>query len=180
MASQASRKLWVGTAGLLVTLALATACQGPTGQSDDMAVETPDANPEATSEATPEASETMAAAEPVLEDAPSPVGGSVKQLVVPGPETSVLFACDQEGFEPFFYTDQGDWVGCQISDGGQPGAESTMTEPTIEDVPSPVGGMVKQVTIPGPSMAVLLACKEEGFNPFTFIDQGFWIGCESQ
>lgn len=176
MASQASRKVWVGTAGLLVTLALATACQGPTSQSDEMAADTPTATPEAT----PEASETVAAAEPVLEDVPSPVGGSVKQLMVPGPETSVLFTCDQAGFEPFFYTDQGDWVGCQISDGGQPGAESTMTEPTIEDVPSPVGGMVKQVTIPGPSMAVLLACNAEGFKPFTFIDQGFWIGCESQ
>jgi hypothetical protein len=54
--------------------------------------------------------------EPSLTDVPSPVGGTVKQLTIPGPETSVLVTCDREGFEPFFFTDQGNWVGCRISE----------------------------------------------------------------
>jgi hypothetical protein len=51
---------------------------------------------------------------PRLTDVPSPVGGTVQQLTLPGPETSVLIVCDREGFEPFLFTDQGNWVGCRI------------------------------------------------------------------
>jgi hypothetical protein len=118
-------------------------------------------------------------ADPVLEDTISPVGGTVKQLLIPGPETSVLVTCDQDGFEPFMFTDEGTWVGCQIPDGSEPGPASELAEATIGDTPSPVGGTVKLVTIPGPQLAVLVSCRAEGFQPFLFSDQGTWVGCES-
>jgi hypothetical protein len=116
---------------------------------------------------------------PTFSDVPSPAGGMVKQLSIPGPETSVLVACDRAGFEPFFFTDQGNWVGCQISAGAEPGMASQLTEPTLSDVPSPVGGTVKQVTIPGPETSVLVTCDRDGFEPFFFTDQGNWVGCRA-
>ncbi len=118
-----------------------------------------------------------AASEPILSEVQSPVGGLVKQVTIPGPETSVLVACDREGFEPFFFTDQGSWVGCQISNGAEPGSISRLTEPMLTDVPSPVGGTVKQVTIPGPETSVLMACREPEFRTFFFVNQGSWVGC---
>ncbi len=116
--------------------------------------------------------------EPVLEDVPSPVGGTVKQVTIPGPETSVLVVCDQAGFEPFFFTDQGNWVGCSIMDGVEPGPESALAQAAMSDVASPVGGTVKQVTIPGPETSVLVVCDQAGFEPFFFTDQGNWVGCQ--
>lgn len=118
-------------------------------------------------------------ADPVLEDALSPVGGTVKRLVIPGPQTSVLIACDQDGFEPFMFTDEGTWVGCQITDGTEPGPASELTEATIDDAPGPAGGTVKRVTIPGPQLSVLVSCRADGFQPFLFNDQGIWVGCEA-
>ncbi|MGB7311673.1 MAG: hypothetical protein WA939_01970, partial [Nodosilinea sp.] len=89
-------------------------------------------------------------------DVESPVGGTVKQLRLSGPESGVLVTCDQEGFVPFAYSDTGmDWVGCQVpTPGDSVGLESSLTEPELSDVPSPVGGTVSQVTIPGPQSAI--------------------------
>jgi hypothetical protein len=118
------------------------------------------------------------ASEPFLSDVPSPAGGTVKQVTLPGPETSVLVVCDRNGFEPFFFTDQGNWVGCQTSAGTEPGTPSQLMEPVLSDVPSPVGGTVKQVTLPGPETSVLVICDRNGFEPFFFTDQGNWVGCQ--
>ena len=118
------------------------------------------------------------ATEPALEDAPSPAGGTVKRLVVPGPQTSVLLACDRGGFQPFFFTDEGDWVDCEAAAGTDPGPESSLTEATLEDVQSPAGGTVKQLTIPGPQTSVLVTCAAEDTSPFLFTDQGTWVGCQ--
>jgi hypothetical protein len=104
--------------------------------------------------------------------------GTVKQLTLPGPAVGVLVTCDQEGFVPFAYKDMGwDWVGCQVPKPGDPvGAESALTEPELSDVPSPVGGTVSQVTIPGPQSAISVLC--ETGTPFVYEDQGTWIGCQ--
>lgn len=114
-----------------------------------------------------------------LQDTPSPVGGTVKQLIVPGPETSVLVECDQDGFHPFFFTDQGDWVGCEIDSGREPGAESSLAEPVMRDTEGPVGGTVSKVTIPGPEVSLLVSCATDGFVPFIFEDEGTWAGCQT-
>ena len=127
-----------------------------------------------TGESTPDA------AAPVLEDVQAPDGGTVKQLSIPSAATSVLVECDQTGFEPFFFTDQGSWVGCQTISGAEPRPGSDLTEPTMSDTESPVGGTVKLVTVPGPESSVLLACGAEGLEPFFFTDQGSWVGCQSQ
>lgn len=119
------------------------------------------------------------ASQPVLGNVESPVGGTVKQVTVPGPEISVLVNCDQAGFVPFFFTDQGDWVGCQIVAGTDAGPQSALTEPVMNEVTSAVGGTVMQVTIPGPETSVLVVCGEAGFVPFFFTDQGDWIGCQT-
>ncbi|MGG6237398.1 hypothetical protein ACQ4N7_02070 [Nodosilinea sp. AN01ver1] len=111
-------------------------------------------------------------------DVESPAGGTVKQLRLPGPESAVLVTCDQEGFVPFAYSDTGmDWVGCETTTPDDTAAlESTLTEPELSDVPSPVGGTVSQVTIPGPQSAVSVLC--ETGSPFVYEDQGTWIGCQ--
>jgi len=118
--------------------------------------------------------------EPVLKDSASPAGGTVKQLVVPGPETSVLVTCDQRNVEPFFFTDQADWVGCKATAGTQPGPDSTFSAPVMSDVDSPAGGRVKQVTIPGPGTSIIVSCGAAGLKPFLFTDTGTWVGCRSQ
>ena len=118
------------------------------------------------------------ATEPTLEDAPSPAGGTVKRLVVPGPQTSVLLACDQGGFQAYFFTDQGEWVGCEAVAGTDQGPESSLTEATLDDVESPAGGTVKQLTIPGPQTSVLVSCAADDTSPFLFTDQGTWVGCQ--
>ncbi|MGB3200900.1 MAG: hypothetical protein WBA99_08355 [Nodosilinea sp.] len=111
-------------------------------------------------------------------DVESPVGGMVKQLRLPGPESGVMVACDQEGFVPFAYSDMGmDWVGCQVpTPGDTVGLESDISEPELSEVPSPVGGTVSQVTIPGPQSAISVLC--ETGTPFVYEDQGTWIGCQ--
>ena len=116
-------------------------------------------------------------ADPILEDAASPAGGTVKRLVVPGPQTSVLLACDQEGFQPFFFTDQGVWVGCEAIVGTKPGPESDLSGPTLGDVESPAGGMVKELTIPGPQTSVQVRCAGNGLTPFLFQDQPSLSDC---
>ncbi|MGB3136142.1 MAG: hypothetical protein WBG38_08060 [Nodosilinea sp.] len=111
-------------------------------------------------------------------DVESPDGGTVKQLRLPGPQSAALVACAQEGFEPFAYSDTGvDWVGCQVPNPGDTvGLESPLAEPELSDVPSPVGGTVSQVTIPGPQSAISVLC--ETGSPFVYEDQGTWVGCE--
>ncbi|MBE9138741.1 hypothetical protein IQ254_16325 [Nodosilinea sp. LEGE 07088] len=126
----------------------------------------------------PESGEPAATMDLFFGDVESPVGGTVKQLRLPGPQTGVLVACDQAGFVPFAYTDMGmNWVGCQVPNPGDSvGPESGLTEPVIADVPSPVGGTVSQVTIPGPQSAIVVVC--ETGTPFMYQDQGTWIGCQ--
>ncbi|WP_155523586.1 hypothetical protein [Nodosilinea nodulosa] len=111
-------------------------------------------------------------------DVPSPAGGTVKQLRLPGPQSAALVTCDQEGFVPFAYSDTGmNWVGCQVPNPGDTvGLESSLTEPVLSDVPSPVGGTVSQITIPGPQSAISVVC--ETGSPFVYEDQGTWVGCE--
>ncbi len=50
-------------------------------------------------------------------DVASPVGGTVKKAILSGPETGIMVVCDQSGFEPFVFTDQGTWVGCKLTAG---------------------------------------------------------------
>lgn len=111
-------------------------------------------------------------------DVESPAGGTVKELRLPGPESAAMVACDQEGFEPFGYSDMGmDWVGCQVPNPGDSvGLESALSEPVLSDVPSPVGGTVSQVIIPGPQSAISVVCNTG--TPFVYEDQGTWVGCE--
>jgi hypothetical protein len=111
-------------------------------------------------------------------DVESPAGGTVKELRLPGPETAAMVACDQEGFVPFAYSDTGmNWVGCQVPNPGDAvGPESALTEPELSDEPSPVGGTVSMVTIPGPQSAISVVCNSG--TPFVYEDQGTWIGCQ--
>lgn len=111
-------------------------------------------------------------------DVESPAGGTVKELRLPGPEAAAMVACDQEGFVPFAYSDMGmDWVGCQVpTPGDTVGLESSLTEPELSDVPSPVGGTVSMVIIPGPQSAISVVCNTG--SPFLYEDQGTWVGCE--
>ncbi|MGF1519380.1 MAG: hypothetical protein ACFCVB_16485 [Nodosilinea sp.] len=111
-------------------------------------------------------------------DVESPAGGTVKELRLPGPEAAAMVACYQEGFEPFSYSDTGmDWVGCQVPNPGDSvGLESSLTEPELSDVPSPVGGTVSMITIPGPQSAISVVC--DTGTPFVYEDQGTWIGCQ--
>ncbi|HEY9648947.1 MAG TPA: hypothetical protein V6C88_21390, partial [Chroococcidiopsis sp.] len=52
--------------------------------------------------------------EPAMRPVPSPVGGTIQKVYIPGPESAVAVTCVRPGFEPFFYADQGEnWVGCQ-------------------------------------------------------------------
>ncbi len=111
-------------------------------------------------------------------DVESPAGGTVKELRLPGPEAAAMVACDQEGFVPSAYSDMGmDWVGCQVPNPGDAvGPESTLTEPELSDEPSPVGGTVSLITIPGPQSAISVVCNTG--SPFVYEDQGTWIGCQ--
>ncbi len=111
-------------------------------------------------------------------DVESPAGGTVKELRLPGPQSAALVACDQDGFVPFGFSDMGlDWVGCQVpTPGDAVGPESTLTEPELSDVPSPVGGTVSQVTIPGPGDSIVVNC--EVGTAFVYEDQGTWVGCQ--
>lgn len=122
----------------------------------------------------------LAVEDVVLADVDSPAGGQVKQLTLPGPQLAVLVTCDQEGVVPFTFTDTGlDWIGCQVSTPGSPTAvPSTLSEPIIETVDSPVGGTVQQVTIPGPESSVIVVCQDD-FVPFLYQDQGTWVGCQA-
>lgn len=116
-----------------------------------------------------------------LTEVPSPEGGTVQQLTLPGPEAGVMVVCDQEGFVPFAYADSGiDWVGCQVPNPGDAvGAESSLTAAVLNDMPSPMGGMVPQVTLPGSQTAIAVVC-EGDFMPFVYQDQGDWIGCQAR
>lgn len=127
-----------------------------------------------------EPDEEIAVTDVAFTDVDSPVGGQVKQLTIPGPHVAVLVTCDQEGVVPFAFTDMElNWVGCQVSTLGNPTATpSTLTEPVIETVDSPVGGTVQQVTIPGPESALMVTCIGD-FAPFLYQDQGDWIGCQT-
>ena len=111
-------------------------------------------------------------------DVESPAGGTVKELRLPGPEAAAMVACDQEGFEPFAYSDMGmDWIGCQVPNPGDSvGLESASTEPELSDVPSPDGGTVSMIIIPGPQSAISVVC-DQG-TPFVYEEQGTWVGCE--
>ncbi|HIK46656.1 MAG TPA: hypothetical protein IGR64_17540 [Leptolyngbyaceae cyanobacterium M65_K2018_010] len=114
-------------------------------------------------------------------DVPSPAGGTVKQLTLAGPETAVVMTCDQQGSVPFLYSDAGlQWVGCQSpSPGSALGPASTLTEPTLNEVRSPLGPVnVPQITLPGPESAVVVACGGN-FVPFLSEDKAFWLGCKA-
>ncbi|MEB3289724.1 MAG: hypothetical protein VKI82_07405 [Leptolyngbya sp.] len=108
----------------------------------------------------------------------SPAGGTVKQLTLSGPESAALVTCDQEGFVPFSYRDTGiDWVGCQVPNPNDPaGPTSALTEPAFTAGPSPVGGTVSMITIPGPQSAIAVVCTSG--SPFLYEDQGTWVGCQ--
>lgn len=138
----------------------------------------PSAPPTNSGDAAPTAPATASVTGVTFGDAESPVGGTVKKVTLSGPETSVMVRCDQGGFEPFVFTDQGTWVGCQLPLDTTAGTESTLTEPVFGAVPSPVGGTVGQITIPGPQSSVILECIGD-FTPFLFTDQGTWVGCQS-
>jgi hypothetical protein len=79
---------------------------------------------------------------------------------------------------PFGYSDMGmDWVGCEVPNPDDTvGPESELTEPELSDVPSPVGGTVSMVTIPGPQSAISVLC--EIGTPCIYEDQGTWVGCQ--
>ncbi|WOD37519.1 hypothetical protein [Nodosilinea sp. E11] len=127
---------------------------------------------------TPDTEEPGATIDVFFGDVESPAGGTVKELRLPGPEAAAMVACDQEGFVPFAYSDTGmDWVGCQVPNPGDAvGPESALTEPELSDVPSPVGGTVSMITLPGPQSAISVVC-DQG-TPFVYEDQGTWIGCQ--
>ncbi|MBD2258724.1 hypothetical protein [Pseudanabaena sp. FACHB-2040] len=49
-----------------------------------------------------------------LQEVSSPAGGMVQKLSIPGPQLSAAVGCEQDGFVPFLYDDEGaTWVGCQ-------------------------------------------------------------------
>lgn len=108
----------------------------------------------------------------------SPAGGTVKQLTLSGPEVAAMVACDQQGFVPFSYRDTGlDWVGCQVPNPSDAvGPESALLEPQLADGPSPVGGTVPMITLPGPQSAITVLCNTG--TPFLYEDQGTWVGCQ--
>ncbi len=135
-------------------------------------------DPEAPSTETPGSEAPVANIGVFFGDTESPAGGTVKELRLPGPEAAAMVACDQEGFVPFAYSDMGmDWVGCQVPNpGDSTGPESSLTEPELSDVPSPVGGTVSMITIPGPQSAISVVC--EIGTPFVYEDQGTWVGCQ--
>ncbi len=166
-----SASAW-GRLGAAATLCLigAVGCTTP--------VEVMDPEAEAPGTETPVPEEPGATIDVFFGDVESPAGGTVKQLRLPGPETGVMVACDQEGFEPFAYSDMGmEWVGCQVPNPGDAvGPESALSEPELSDEPSPVGGTVSMVTIPGPQSAISVLC--ETGTPFVYEDQGTWIGCQ--
>lgn len=169
--AQLSASAW-GRLGAAAALCLigAVGCTTP--------VEVMDPNEEAPSTEEPMPEEPGATIDVFFGDVESPAGGSVKQLTLPGPQSAALLACDQEGFVPFGFSDMGlDWVGCQVpTPGDAVGPESTLTEPELSDVPSPVGGTVSQVTIPGPQSSIVVAC--DTGTPFVYEDQGTWVGCQ--
>ena len=159
-----------GSAIAVLCLLGAAACTAPDSPEEAATPEVEPAAPEIT----------LPVEDVVFADVESPVGGLVKQLTLPGPQTAVMVMCDQEGFVPFAYNDGGwDWVGCQVSVPGTPTAgPSTLTEPVIGEVESPVGGTVFEVTIPGPESAVSVVC-EGDFVPSLYEDQGTWVGCQA-
>lgn len=185
MKTSASQGYGIGWSrgGVIAAIALLnlTACQTTEPSATDVesdadpAVEASADPTENPSTATEQGTDTITFA-----DAPSPDGGTMQQLTLPGPQSAVLVTCDQEGFIPFLYMDMGlNWVGCQVPNPGDPvGAESPLTAPTLEAVDSPVGGTVNQITIPGPQSAFVVVC-EGNFEPFLYEDQGDWVGCQT-
>ena len=166
-------RFWATSSIAAACLLGAVACTTPVEVLDP---EAPDA--EAPSVDDPGAEAPGATIDVFFGDIESPAGGTVKQLRLPGPETAVMVACDQEGFVPSAYSDMGlEWVGCQVPNPGDAvGPESALSEPELSDVPSPVGGTVSMVTIPGPQSAVSVLC--ETGTPFVYEDQGTWVGCQ--
>ncbi|WP_035991041.1 hypothetical protein [Leptolyngbya sp. KIOST-1] len=167
--SQRSTSAW-GRLGAAAALCLigAVGCTRPVEVLDPNA---PDAGASGTEEP-------VATIDVFFGDVESPDGGTVKELRLPGPAAAAMVTCDQEGFEPFSYSDMGmDWVGCQVPNPGDAvGPESALSEPELSDVPSPVGGTVSMITIPGPQSAISVVC-DQG-TPFVYEDQGTWIGCQ--
>lgn len=161
-----------GRLGVLAAICL----MGAVSCTTSVEIIDPEADPSGTEP--PMTEEPTATIDVFFGDVEAPDGGTVKQLRLPGPQSAALVACDQEGFEPFTYSDMGmDWIGCQVpTPGDTVGLESSLTEPELSDVPSPVGGTVSQVTIPGPQSAISVIC--ETGSPFMYTDQGTWIGCE--
>ncbi len=134
--------------------------------------------PEAPEAEAPTTDEPAAAIGVFFGEVDSPAGGTVKQLRLPGPEAAAMVSCDQDGFVPFSYRDSGiDWIGCQVpTPGSATGPASSLTEPELSDVPSPVGGTVSMITIPGPQSAISVVCNTG--TPFLYEDQGTWVGCQ--
>jgi biotin carboxyl carrier protein len=117
---------------------------------------------------------------PEIREVTSPVGGTIQKVFIPGPESAVAVACVQQGFDPFFFKDEGEnWVGCQLRANESPGSSVSQLVPEIREVTSPVGGTIQKVFIPGPESAVAVACVQQGFDPFFFKDEGEnWVGCQ--
>ncbi len=175
------RKPFQRATGSLSALALfcwlgVTACDNPSETAETTEpVETAETIEETTVEDTAEPAMTV-----TLADAEAPNGQTTQQLALGGPESAVLVTCDQEGFIPFTFTDLGvEWVGCEVPNPGDAvGPESSLSEPSLDEVPSPVGGTVQQLTLPGPQSGVMVTCNE-GFAPFIYEDQGTWVGCQA-
>jgi len=175
------RKLSLRAIGSLSALALfcwlgVTACDNPS-ETAETAETTETA---ATMEETAVEDAAEKAMTVILAEAAAPDGQTTQQLALGGPERAVLVTCNQEGFIPFTFTDLGvEWVGCQVPNPGDAvGPESSLTEPSLGEVPSPVGGTVQQLTLPGPQSGVMVTCND-GFAPFMYEDQGTWIGCQT-
>lgn len=115
-----------------------------------------------------------------LTEVPSPEGGMAAKVTLSGPETSIMAECVQQGFKPFFYTAVGEnWVGCESAPNAAVGP--AVDRPiTLSQTPSPAGGIVQKLSLPGPQLAAVVACSQTGFVPFVYDAEGFsWIGCRS-
>ena len=112
-------------------------------------------------EPTPDPPSSPAAVEADLRDTPSPDGGTVKELAIGNPQTTVVVRCSRGGFEPFLFEDQGTWVGCELQTGPTPGDPSPLAEPelTMEDPPV--------LTVPGPAHGVLISCPGDDLPALT-------------
>ncbi len=75
--------------------------------------------------------------EPAMRPFPSPVGGMIQKVYIPGPESAVAVTCVRPGFEPFFYTDQGEnWVGCQSKTSQNKTSQSKISQRETSQIPT--------------------------------------------